>query len=179
MYALIDKTTHAILRVAEHGPELAEGKPFAWVECPAQCTTSWSYDGEAFTPPPGPSLADLIERKRAEIEEWRDTQEHAGIVFEHAGREWDGGLKVRTRLQPVIALPALPEGFFWTDHANDDVPMTLADVQALNTAHEVAIVMRGFAIHSRQRVMKEDVAALTDPAAVVAYTVSWPVESPD
>lgn len=123
---------------------------------------------------PSLSLSDEQEKKRAEIEAWRDAEEQAAIVFTHAGRDWDGGLRVRQRLQPVIALPELPEGFFWTDHDNNDVPVTLADVQALNVAHEAALVLRGWQIHTRQREMKEEVASLTDPADVAAYVVGWP-----
>ncbi len=90
----------------------------------------------------------------ARIEAWRDAQERAPIVFEHAGRAWDGGLQTRQRLQPVVALEALPDGFFWTDADNKDVPVSLADLRALNAAHETAIVLRGFEIHAAQRAMK-------------------------
>ena len=90
----------------------------------------------------------------ARIESWRDAQERAPIVFEHAGHTWDGGLQTRQRLQPVVALDALPDGFFWTDANNTDVPVSLAELQALNAAHETAIVLRGFEIHAAQRAMK-------------------------
>ena len=90
----------------------------------------------------------------ARIEYWRDAQERAPIVFEHAGHTWDGGLQARQRLQPVVALDALPDGFFWTDANNTDVPVSLAELQALNAAHETAIVLRGFEIHAAQRAMK-------------------------
>lgn len=90
----------------------------------------------------------------ARIEVWRDAQERAPLVFEHAGHDWDGGLAARQRLQPVIALDALPDGFFWTDANNNDVPVSLDDLRALNAAHEAAIVLRGFEIHAAQRAMK-------------------------
>ena len=90
----------------------------------------------------------------ARIEAWRDAQERAPLVFEHAGHAWDGGLATRQRLQPVVALDALPDGFFWTDANNTDVPVSLAELQALNAAHETAIVLRGFEIHAAQRAMK-------------------------
>lgn len=90
----------------------------------------------------------------ARIEAWRDAQERAPIVFEHAGHAWDGGLQTRQRLQPVVALEALPDGFFWSDADNNDVPVSLADLRALNAAHETAIVLRDFEIHAAQRAMK-------------------------
>ena len=54
----------------------------------------------------------------------------------------------------MVALAALPDGFFWTDASNKDVPLSLAELQALNAAHETAIVLRGFEIHAAQRAMK-------------------------
>lgn len=96
----------------------------------------------------------------ARIEAWRDSQERASIVFEHGGRQWDGGLQTRQRLQPVVALAALPEGFFWTDADNNDVPVSLDDLRAINAAHETAIVLRGFEIHAGQRVMKAELESL-------------------
>lgn len=113
----------------------------------------------------------------AAIDRWRDEQEASSITFEHGGRTWDGGLKTRTRLQPVLSLPELPPGFFWTDAANNDVPVTLAELQALHVAHEIAIVQRGFQIHARQRQMKAEVAALQTPDDVRAYVVGWPDEA--
>lgn len=99
----------------------------------------------------------------ARVEAWRDQQEALPIVFAHADREWDGGLVTRQRLQPVIALAELPPGFFWTDHANEDVPVSLAELGALNAAHEAALVLRGFEIHAAQRAMKSALQTLELP----------------
>lgn len=103
---------------------------------------------------------------------WRDAQEVAGLVFTHNERQWDGGLVVRQRLQPVISLAALPDGFFWTSLANEDVPMDIAGMHALNAAHEAALVARGFQIHARQRAMKADVAAMS-AEQLAAFSPSW------
>lgn len=118
-------------------------------------------------------VASLREVARGRVAEWRDGQEGAGIVFAHAGRAWDGGLVVRTRLQPLLSLPAVPEGFFWTDADNNDVPVTLADLQALNQAHEEAIIFRGFEIHIRQRAMKAEIDACVSVGALEAYVPRW------
>lgn len=134
-------------------------------------------DGLPMLADPSPKpLPDLIADLHARIDAWRDEQERGRIVFEHAGRRWDGGLAVRTRIGPVISLAALPPGFFWTDADNEDVPITLPELQALNAAHEAAIVARGLEIHVRQRQMKQEVAAMADPADVAAYQVGWPPE---
>lgn len=107
------------------------------------------------------NVAELQASARAAINQWRDQQENAGTIFEYDGCHWDCGLKTRERLQPVLALPALPDGFFWTDADNVDRPMDMPELQALNAAHEVALVARGFAIHARQRAMKEALDTMT------------------
>lgn len=109
---------------------------------------------------------------RAQIEQWRDQQEHEGLTFMHDGRAWDGGLIVRQRLQPVVSLPALPPGFFWTDHDNNDVPATLSELRELSAAHEVALVTRGFETHARQRAMKAAVAEM-DAEQLQAFAPGW------
>jgi len=125
---------------------------------------------------PLPTAAALREQLTTDINTWRDQQENSPILFDHAGREWDGGLVVRTRLQPVVAMAALPPGFFWTDAANEDVPMDYAAVCDLNAAHEAAIVAYGWDIHTRQRQMKAEVAELQTAEALQAYVVGWPEE---
>lgn len=124
--------------------------------------------------PEPPSLESVREGVIAKINAWRDAQEQAQVVFEWGGRQWDGGLRVRTRLQPVVALPELPPGFFWTDYGNEDVPVTVADIGALNAAHEAALIAQGWAIHVRQREMKTEVELLATAAEVLAYPVGWP-----
>lgn len=110
--------------------------------------------------PVQPDIELLKTDAKLKIEQWRDTQEKNSIIFTHNGRSWDGGLKVRQRLQPVIALETLPAGFFWTDHDNNDVPMTLQELRDLNAEHEVALVTRGFEIHALQRRMKSEISEM-------------------
>lgn len=98
---------------------------------------------------------------RARIQAWRDAEEAKPITFEHGGRVWDGGLVTRRRLQPVLALKKLPEGFFWTDEGNNDVPVALAYMASLNQAHEAAMVEAGFRIHAQQRQMKAAIESMT------------------
>lgn len=109
---------------------------------------------------PVPDVAALKLKAVEAIEKWRGEQESLGIVFEHQGQLWDGGLIVRQRLQPVISLSELPPGFFWTSLSNEDVTMDLDGVRSLNASHEAALVARGFQIHARQRAMKAAVAAM-------------------
>lgn len=104
---------------------------------------------------------EALKAAHASIQSWRDAEEAKPITFEHAGRVWDGGLVTRQRLQPVLALESLPDGFFWTDAGNSGVPVTLADLAALNQAHEAALVGAGFRVHTLQRQMKAAIESMT------------------
>ena len=121
---------------------------------------------------PNVQLAVCRERLHEQISAWRDEQEHIGTMFEHAGHAWDCSPATRDRLKPVAALAALPEGFFWTDADNIDVPMTIDDLRALDAAHDVALVTRGWKIHARQRAMKTEIESL-DAEQLATYTINW------
>ncbi|EBL0004316.1 DUF4376 domain-containing protein [Salmonella enterica] len=114
--------------------------------------------------------------KHAEINAWRDAQENGSIIFTLNGHRWDCGKASQTRLAPVVAAAksgALPPGFFWTDADNIDVPMTTDELAALEAAMQQNMVLQGFKIHERQRVMKEQVDNLTDYKAIQGYIVGW------
>ncbi|HIB0833372.1 TPA: DUF4376 domain-containing protein, partial [Escherichia coli] len=65
----------------------------------------------------------------------------------------------------------LPEGFFWTDAENNDVPMKSEELIALSEAAEQAMFTKGLEIHVRQRTMKKEIEALGDAEAILAYKV--------
>ncbi|EFO7856996.1 DUF4376 domain-containing protein [Salmonella enterica] len=114
--------------------------------------------------------------KHAEINAWRDAQESGSIIFTLNSHRWDCGKASQTRLAPVVAVAksgALPPGFFWTDADNIDVPMTTDELAALEAAMQQNMVLQGFKIHERQRVMKEQVDNLTDYKAIQGYIVGW------
>ena len=125
--------------------------------------------------PPALTMTQRIESADRTINAWRDSQESAAILFEHAGHHWDGGLRVRARLQPAVGtarLAGLPPGFAWTDADNTDVPMSVADLVALDAAHELALTRQGWKIHARQREMKVLVRQMTADA-LSAFTPDW------
>ncbi|MYZ44226.1 DUF4376 domain-containing protein [Schauerella aestuarii] len=123
---------------------------------------------------PGPSLDDIRLATTATIEAWRDAEERAGVKFTFDGHEYDGGDKSRLRLQDSVASGIAAAGqFFWTDEANEDVPMDADSLAGLHSAMMAARVEQGFRIHVRQRQMKEEVAGL-DVAGLAAYQVGWP-----
>lgn len=101
-----------------------------------------------------PTIEDLRHEALEAVNAWRLREEQKDIVFDFDGSQWDGGFTTRQRLQPVLSLHALPDGFFWTDHYNNDVPVTAETLQQLNVAHEAALVAEGFRIHVLQRTMK-------------------------
>ncbi|EEJ7180686.1 DUF4376 domain-containing protein [Salmonella enterica subsp. enterica] len=117
------------------------------------------------------------QKKRAEINAWRDAQENGSVIFTLNGHRWDCGKASQTRLAPVVAVAKsgmLPPGFFWTDADNIDVPMTTDELTALEAAMQQNMVLQGFKIHERQRQMKEEVDKLTDYKAIKDYAVGWP-----
>ena len=117
------------------------------------------------------SLEDFRQAAYRDIEEWRNSEENKEFVFSHAGRSWDAGLTTRQRLQPVVNLSQLPDGFFWTDADNVDVPMDMPSLQLLAQAHEEALVIKGFEIHAQQRAMKNAVEAATSKEAVESIVI--------
>ena len=110
----------------------------------------------------------------AKISAWRDDQENGSIIFEHGGRRWDGGKAVRERFQPAISAMKTVDipGFIWTSADNEDVPMTLKELESLAAAHDVAMVMQGNKIHVRQRAMKEAVAQMREKQ-LAAFVPGW------
>lgn len=171
----IRQASQGVITPAHHGI-FPEGSGVAVIELDADASvidTHYISNGVLIEKPTRPSgrhffdyttkqwvdartLDTLREEAYVRIQKWRDAQEAATLTFEHAGRRWDGGLVTRQRLQPVLSLQALPDGFFWTDAENVDVSMTVEHLRQLGAAHEQALVLRGFEIHARQRAMKAE-----------------------
>lgn len=172
-YAPVQPVDHPAHDAATHKaaelPPVEEGGQWlqAWQVVPLTPQEIEARDADA-----AERLAAALQAARAAVEAWRDAQEQARMQFEHAGRAWDGGLAVRARMQPVLSLPGLPDGFFWTDAQNNDVPMSLPALQALNAAHEQALVMHGFQIHARQRAMKQALDSMT-LEELAAFEPGW------
>ncbi|EAA7987828.1 DUF4376 domain-containing protein [Salmonella enterica subsp. enterica] len=117
------------------------------------------------------------DRKRDDINAWRDAQENGNIIFSLNGHHWDCGKASQSRLAPVVSVAKaglLPAGFFWTDADNIDVPMTADELSSLESAMQENMVLQGFKIHERQRRMKEEVDNLITLDTVRGYRVGWP-----
>ncbi|EKS2240250.1 DUF4376 domain-containing protein [Salmonella enterica] len=137
-------------------------------------------DGPVLVDYPALSLEDARKQKHDEINHWRDIQENGVITFTWNNHSWDASKASQDRLAPVLVVAKsgqLPEGFFWTDANNEDVPVTVDDLTAIDTGMTQAMVVKGFKIHERQRKMKKDIDELTKVGDILNYSVGWPDNS--
>lgn len=117
------------------------------------------------------------DRKRDEINAWRDAQENGNYLFQFDGRNWDYGKTTQDRMSISLVMAQkglLPAGFAWTDGDNNIVPMTNDSLLALAAAIEQAMFEKGMQINMRQLQMKAEVEALTSFGDVRNYPVDWP-----
>ncbi|EHG4045700.1 DUF4376 domain-containing protein [Salmonella enterica] len=129
---------------------------------------------------PLPDIDDARSQKHDEINAWRDNQENGSTTFDWNGHKWDAGKASQDRLAPVLVVAKsgqLPPGFFWTDASNEDVPVTVDDLAAIDAGMTQAMVVQGFKIHERQRQMKKDISELTKVSDILNYPVGWPDNS--
>ncbi|EDG4837768.1 DUF4376 domain-containing protein [Salmonella enterica] len=125
---------------------------------------------------PLPDIEDARNQKYAEINAWRDQQENGSTTFDWNGHKWDAGKASQDRLAPVLVVAKagqLPDGFFWTDASNEDVPVTVDDLLAIDAGMTQVMVTQGFKIHERQRQMKKDISELTKVSDILNYPVGW------
>ncbi|EBV7249354.1 DUF4376 domain-containing protein [Salmonella enterica subsp. enterica serovar Pomona] len=124
-------------------------------------------------------LTEVKEEKYAEINAWRDTMESGNYPFTLNGHRWDCSKASQNRLTPVTATAKsgkLPDGFFWTNADNEDIPMNAEDLITLEMAMQQHMVTVGFKIHERQRQMKQEVGKMTDRRKVEYYRPGWTEE---
>ncbi|ECL7695611.1 DUF4376 domain-containing protein [Salmonella enterica] len=117
------------------------------------------------------------QKKREEINAWRDEQENGSYLFQYDGHRWDYGKATQDRMSISLAMAKkglLPEGFAWTDGDNNIVPVTNESLIALAEAIEQAMFEKGVQINQRQLQMKSEVEALIGLPAIRAYRPDWP-----
>ncbi|ECH9713656.1 DUF4376 domain-containing protein [Salmonella enterica subsp. enterica serovar Javiana] len=140
----------------------------------ADISGRWGFDGE--------KIVDLMttdkarEQKTREIDAWRNKQESGSVTFTWNNHSWDASKDSQDRLAPVLVVAKsgqLPDGFFWTDANNEDVPVTVDDLTAIDAGMTQAMVVQGFKIHERQRKMKKDISELTRIGDILDYPVGW------
>ncbi|ENB0084335.1 DUF4376 domain-containing protein [Escherichia coli] len=120
-------------------------------------------------------IAAAKDAKKQEIEAWRTEQEALPFTFEWNGRTWNAGPDSMARLYPVVmaakfdtALTALA----WGDADNQQVKLSMPELEELATAMAQAQVDRNNEIYQRQREMKEELNNLDDLRSIRAFDVT-------
>ncbi|MGK0601874.1 DUF4376 domain-containing protein [Yokenella regensburgei] len=140
----------------------------------ADISGNWGFDGDKIIWLMTPAKA--LEQKNSEIDSWRSKQADSRLTFEWNGHLWDASKASQEKLAPVLVVAnsgQLPEGFFWTDASNNDVPMTVEELRKINIGMTQAMVEQDFKIHERQRQMKKEIQALTITSEILNYPVGW------
>ncbi|ECE9609565.1 DUF4376 domain-containing protein [Salmonella enterica subsp. enterica serovar Enteritidis] len=141
----------------------------------ADISGRWGFDGTNIIDLMTPEKA--REHKNHEIDAWRNRQENGSVTFTWNNHSWDASKAAQDRLAPVLVVAKsgqLPEGFFWTDANNEDIPVTVDDLTAIDAGMTQAMVNMGWKIHERQREMKKEIDELMQVSDILNYSVGWP-----
>lgn len=117
-------------------------------------------------------LAAAKAAKRQEIESWRTEQEAKLFTFEWNGRNWNAGPDSMARLYPVVLAAksnAARDVMAWGDADNQQVKLSMPELEKLAAAMAQAQVNRNDEIYQRQREMKEQLSLLSTLNEVRAF----------
>lgn len=117
-----------------------------------------------FTITPELIVAAKDARKR-EIEAWRTEQEAQAFTVEWNGRTWNAGPDSMARIYPVVMaakFDTAQDVMTWGDADNQQVELTMPELEELAAAMVQAQVNRNDEIYRRQREMKDALNALED-----------------
>ncbi|MGG5038549.1 DUF4376 domain-containing protein [Escherichia coli] len=112
--------------------------------------------------------------KKMEIEAWRTEQEALPFTFEWNGRTWNAGPDSMARLYPVVMAAksdTARDVMAWGDADNQQVKLSMPELEELATALAQAQVDRNDEIYRRQREMKEDLNNLEDLGSIRAFGI--------
>ncbi|ELT9932807.1 DUF4376 domain-containing protein [Escherichia coli] len=118
-------------------------------------------------------IAAAKEAKRQEIEAWRTEQEAQPFTFEWNGRTWNAGPDSMARLYPVVMAAKSDTArttLAWGDADNQQVKLSMPELEELAAAMAQAQVDRNDEIYQRQREMKEQLSRLSTLDEVRALT---------
>ncbi|HAN6194428.1 TPA: DUF4376 domain-containing protein, partial [Escherichia coli] len=119
-------------------------------------------------------LAVAKEAKRQEIEIWRTEQEAQPFTFEWNGRTWDAGPDSMARLYPAVLASksdTARDVMTWGDADNQQVKLSMPELEELAAAMAQAQVDRNDEIYRRQRELKEELSSLEDLNSVRNFIV--------
>ncbi|EIF5179647.1 DUF4376 domain-containing protein [Escherichia coli] len=113
--------------------------------------------------------------KKREIEVWRTEQEAQPFTFEWNGRTWNAGPDSLARLYPVVMAAKSDTArttLAWGDADNQQVKLSMPELEELAAAMAQAQVDRNDEIYQRQREMKDELNNLEDLRSIRAMTIS-------
>ncbi|EGK8325423.1 DUF4376 domain-containing protein [Escherichia coli] len=112
--------------------------------------------------------------KKREIEVWRTEQEAQPFTFEWNGRTWNAGPDSLARLYPVVMAAKSDTArttLVWGDADNQQVKLSMPELEELAAAMAQAQVDRNDEIYQRQRELKEELSSLGDLNSVRNFIV--------
>ncbi|WP_105490331.1 DUF4376 domain-containing protein [Escherichia coli] len=118
-------------------------------------------------------IAAAKDARKREIEVWRTEQEALPFTFEWNGRTWNAGPDSMARLYPVVMAAKSDTArttLTWGDADNQQVKLSMPELEELATAMAQAQVDRNDEIYQRQREMKEQLFRLSTLDEVRALT---------
>ncbi|HCP2303619.1 DUF4376 domain-containing protein [Escherichia coli] len=113
--------------------------------------------------------------KKREIEVWRTEQEAQPFTFEWNGRTWNAGPDSLARLYPVVMAAKSDTArttLVWGDADNQQVKLSMPELEELAAAMAQAQVDRNDEIYRRQREMKQELNNLNDLRSIRAMAIS-------
>ncbi|HHH7894288.1 TPA: DUF4376 domain-containing protein [Escherichia coli] len=117
-------------------------------------------------------IAAAKDAKKREIEAWRTEQEAQPFTFEWNGRSWNAGPSSLARIYPVVMASksdTARDVMTWGDADNQQVKMSMPELEELATAMAQAQVNRNDEIYRRQRQMKDVLDGLNNLADIRAF----------
>ncbi|WP_063100784.1 DUF4376 domain-containing protein [Escherichia coli] len=110
-------------------------------------------------------IAAAKDAKKREIEAWRTEQEAQPFTFEWNGRTWNAGPDSMARIAPVVMAAKSDTArttLAWGDADNQQVKLSMPELEELAAAMAQAQVERNDEIYQRQRELKEELSSLGD-----------------
>ncbi|EHY2066785.1 DUF4376 domain-containing protein [Escherichia coli] len=120
-------------------------------------------------------IATAKDAKKREIEAWRTEQEAQPFTFEWNGRTWNAGPDSMARLYPVVMAAksdTTRTTLTWGDADNQQVKLSMPELEELAAAMAQAQVDRNDEIYQRQREMKERLSNLDDLRSIRTMATS-------
>ncbi|EEV1076311.1 DUF4376 domain-containing protein [Escherichia coli] len=120
-------------------------------------------------------IAAAKDAKKREIEVWRTEQEAKPFTFEWNARIWNAGPDSLARLYPVVMASKSDmarDVMTWGDADNQQVKLSMQELEELAAAMAQAQVDRNDGIYQRQREMKERLSNLDDLRSIRAMAIS-------